>query len=70
MKLFILALTASAVLEATSMNAQMLITRDGSRPMVPAPAADFTGTARVEMLFEPADGEAASGGSVTFERGR
>jgi len=47
----------------------IVITRDGSRPVQPAPAATFTGGARVEMLFEPLDPSDVSGGSVTFEPG-
>lgn len=57
--------TASASADAQPLS----ITRGGSRPIRPAPAQNFTGGARVEMLFEPRDGSHASGGSVTFEPG-
>jgi len=43
------------------------ISRSGSRQVRTAPAQNFTGTARVEMLFEPLDGSRAGGASVTFE---
>ena len=62
--------TAIALLAAASADAQSLvITRGGSRPVRPAPAQNFTGGARVEMLFEALDPSHASGGSVTFEPG-
>ena len=47
----------------------LVIARDGSRAVRPAPAANFTGEVRVEMLFEAVDPSHASGGSVTFEPG-
>jgi len=57
--------TASAPADAQPLG----ITRGGSRQVRPAPAQNFTGNARVDMLFEPRDGSHASGGSVTFEPG-
>jgi 4-carboxymuconolactone decarboxylase len=60
-----LALLASASTEAQT----MVITRGGSRPIRAAPAENFTGGVRVEMLFEALDPSHASGGSVTFEPG-
>jgi 4-carboxymuconolactone decarboxylase len=47
----------------------MVITRAGSRPVRPAPTEHFTGSVRVEMLFEARVPSHASGGSVTFEPG-
>lgn len=61
---------AIALLAAVSVDAQsLIISRGGSRPVRPAPAQDFTGTARVEMLFEALDPSHASAGTVTFEPG-
>ncbi len=63
-------LTTMVLLAPASAKAQTLvITQDGSRPVQPAPTANFTGGARVEMLFEALDPSDASGGSVTFEPG-
>ena len=63
--LTMLVLVATASLESQS----IVISRVGSRPVRPAPAATFTGSAGVEMLFEPLDPSGVSGGSVTFEPG-
>jgi 4-carboxymuconolactone decarboxylase len=61
---------AIALLAAGSAGAQSLvISRGGSRPVQPAPAQNFTGSARVEMLFEALDPSHASAGTVTFEPG-
>jgi 4-carboxymuconolactone decarboxylase len=61
---------AIALLAAVSVDAQsLIISRAGSRPVRPAPAQNFTGTARVEMLFEAVDPSDASAGTVTFEPG-
>jgi len=70
MNLFTAMLVTSALFAAASTEAQtMVMTRGGSRPVRPAPAENFTGGARVEMLFEGLDHSGASGGSVTFEPG-
>jgi 4-carboxymuconolactone decarboxylase len=61
----ILALLAAASTEAQT----LVITRSGSRPVRPAPAHNFAGSAQVEMLFEAVDPSNASGGWVTFEPG-
>ena len=62
--------TAMALLASASTDAQTLaITRGASRPALPAAANNFTGSARVETLFEALDPSDASGGSVTFEAG-
>ena len=70
MNLFTAMLTTLALLSSASTEAQtIVITRGGSRPVRPAPAENFTGGVRVEMLFEALDPSHASGGSVTFEPG-
>ena len=63
--LMTMALLASAPAEAQT----LVITRGWSRPVQPAPAANFTGGARVETLFEALALSDASGGYVTFEPG-
>lgn len=47
----------------------MDITRSGSRPSGKGPAEYFTGTVRVDLLFEAADPARVVGASVTFEPG-
>ena len=70
MNMFTAMLAMMALLIWSSSHAQTLvIARAGSRPIRQAPAENFTGSARVEMLFEARDGSHASGGSVTFEPG-
>ena len=66
----------SVVLSASPADAQgtlardtMTIARDGTRAVRPGPAAQFTGTVRVEMLFAPTDTTRGSGAHVTFEPG-
>ena len=63
--LSLLVLLASASTEAQT----IAITRGGSRPVRPGPVDNFTGSVRVEMLFEAVDPSHASGGSVTFDPG-
>lgn len=63
-------LTIMALLASASAEAQkVVIARAGSRAVRPGPAEHFTGSVRVEMLFEALDPSHASGGTVTFERG-
>ena len=63
-------ITTMVLLASASAEAQTLvITRGGSRPVQPAPAANFTGGARVETLFEALAPSDASGAYVTFEPG-
>jgi 4-carboxymuconolactone decarboxylase len=70
MNLLTAMLTTMALLSSSSTDAQTLVvTRGGSRPVRQAPAENFTGGVRVEMLFEALDPSQASGGSVTFEPG-
>ncbi len=47
----------------------MEIKRSGSQPSRRAPAEYFTGTVRVDPLFQAPDPARVSGGSVTFEAG-
>ena len=47
----------------------MEITRNGSRPSGKGPAEWFTGTVRVDPLFQAGEPARASGASVTFEPG-
>ena len=47
----------------------MEIRRCGSRPSGKGPAEYFTGTVRIDPLFEAATPPGVSGGSVTFEPG-
>ena len=47
----------------------MVIKRIGSQPSVKAPAEYFTGTARIDPLFDAHSPARVSGGSVTFEPG-
>jgi 4-carboxymuconolactone decarboxylase len=70
MKLIIAMLTTIALLIPAWTEAQtIVVTRGGSRHTRPAPAENFTGGVRVEVLFEALDPLHASGGSVTFESG-
>lgn len=67
MKLFAI-VTALALLTPASMEAQTpVISCGGSRTVRTASSANFTGSVRVEMLFEALDPSHASGGYVTFE---
>ena len=45
----------------------MEITRSGSQPSTKGPAEYFTGTVRIDPLFQTSDPERALGGRVTFE---
>lgn len=47
----------------------MEITRAESRPVNPGPTDWFTGSVKVEMLFNPFDKERVQGASVTFQPG-
>ena len=61
--------SAAQTRASTSAGDSMTISRRGSRPVQPGPAAQFTGTARVEPLFAATDTSRANGGSVTFAPG-
>lgn len=45
------------------------IQRSGSQPSTKGPAEYFTGSVRVDYLFQPHEPARASGASVTFEPG-
>jgi 4-carboxymuconolactone decarboxylase len=66
-------LTAALVLilvpSATAAAQGLVVARGGSHPVRLGPADNFTGSARIETLFEARDPSHASGGSVTFEAG-
>lgn len=47
----------------------MKITRNGTRPSSKGPADWFTGTVRVDPLFQPQEPARTAGASVTFEPG-
>ena len=47
----------------------MEILRSGSRPSGKGPSDWFTGTVRIDPLFNPFDAERVQGASVTFEPG-
>jgi quercetin dioxygenase-like cupin family protein len=47
----------------------MDIIRAGSKPSVKGPEAWFTGTVRIDPLFNPFDPARVQGGAVTFEPG-
>jgi len=68
MKLLVAAVTALA-LPAWTEAQTMVVSRGGTRTVRTAQSANFTGSVRVEMLFEPFDPSHASGGYVTFEPG-
>jgi len=70
MVIFTATVTVIALLAAASSSAQTLVvSRSGSRPVRPAPAQNFAGSAQIEMLFEAVDPSHASGGTVTLEPG-
>jgi quercetin dioxygenase-like cupin family protein len=50
-------------------NGMMQITRSGSQPSRKGPADYFTGTVRVDPLFQAPDPARVSGGHITFEPG-
>jgi quercetin dioxygenase-like cupin family protein len=53
----------------TGRNGTMDIKRNGSRPSGKGPDAWFTGTVRVDPIFQVGDPARVSGGQVTFEPG-
>jgi quercetin dioxygenase-like cupin family protein len=50
-------------------NVIMEITRAGAKPSAKGPADWFTGTVRIDPLFNPFDAARVQGASVTFEPG-
>jgi quercetin dioxygenase-like cupin family protein len=61
--------SAKAVTSPNSQEKHMDIQRVGSKPSGKGPAEWFTGTVRVDPLFDRADPARVSGASVTFEPG-
>jgi quercetin dioxygenase-like cupin family protein len=57
------------VSNVTNRRATMEIKRNGSRPSGKGPEAYFTGTVRVDPVFQVGDPARVSGGHVTFEPG-
>ena len=68
MNLFTSMITALSLLVSTSTQT-IAVSRGGSRQSQPAPAENFTGSVRVETLFEAIEPSDASSASVTFEPG-
>ena len=68
-------LTMLVLLASTSTGTQstktptLVIARGGSRPIDPAPEANFTGVVHVERLYDAVDPSHSSGGFVTFAPG-
>jgi len=62
-------LRAQAVPSTQRKEANMEIKRSGSQPSTKGPADWFTGTVRIDPLFQPNAPARASGASVTFEPG-
>jgi quercetin dioxygenase-like cupin family protein len=66
----LVAATAGAVAQTVSpgrSDATMEIKRSGSQPSRKGPAEYFTGSVRIDPLFQAGDPARVSGGSVTFE---
>jgi 4-carboxymuconolactone decarboxylase len=64
-----LLLAAALVLASGASAQEVTVSKAGSRPVEQAPAANFTGIARVERLFAAEEPARASGGLVHFEAG-
>ena len=63
-------LSLSLLTSASSESSQAIkITRSGSQPSGPGPADYFTGSVRVDPLFDASAPSRVSGASVTFEPG-
>jgi quercetin dioxygenase-like cupin family protein len=54
---------------ASSQSTAITIARSGSQSPTPGPAEYFTGTVRVQPLFQPTEPSRVAGASVTFEPG-
>ncbi len=54
---------------AGAAESELKITRAGARPVDAAPAQNFTGAVKVEMLYTPVGTERASAGTVSFSPG-
>jgi quercetin dioxygenase-like cupin family protein len=67
--LAILAIRRTHAHSTTTKEAEMEINRVGSQPSAKGPADWFTGTVRIDPLFQPKAPARAAGASVTFEPG-
>lgn len=63
------ALALSMMAPAGAAESELTITRAGTRPVNAAPAQNFTGSVKVEMLYAPVGAERASAGTVSFAPG-
>ena len=61
--------TPTPAVPAQQRNGMMEIMKNGSQPSGKGPADYFTGTVRIDPLFQAPDPARASGASVTFEPG-
>lgn len=64
-----LSLADGAPASAAQAEGELQITRAGARPVATAPAQNFTGAVKVEMLYLPMGEERASAGTVRFSPG-
>jgi len=63
------AMTLSMMEPGLAAEPEVTITRAGARPVNAAPAQNFTGAVKVEMLYTPVGNERASAGTVSFSPG-
>jgi 4-carboxymuconolactone decarboxylase len=63
------AMVLSMMEPALAAESELKITRAGARPVNAAPAQNFTGEVKVEMLYTPVSSERASAGTVSFAPG-
>src|SRR4051794_15211868 len=62
-------LTGSQRNQSTTMSQEIVITRSGTQPTTSGASQYFTGSVRVEPLFDAREPGRANGASVTFEPG-
>lgn len=62
-------LALSMVEPSGAAESELKIARAGARPVNAAPAQNFTGSVKVEMLYTPVGSERASAGTVSFAPG-
>ena len=63
------AMALSMMEPAGAAELELMITRAGARPVNTAPAQNFIGAVKVEMLYTPVGSERASAGTVSFAPG-
>jgi quercetin dioxygenase-like cupin family protein len=66
---WVVAIAGSAAIDSELWDVEMDIKRSGSQPSSNGPAEYFTGTVRIDPLFQSADPARVVGASVTFEPG-